>query len=397
MLTTSTPQFAKKLNSDENQHLSALKCRRSALVLAAFAGIVLTLAGCGNDKKAEEYVRPVKAIVLKPQSGDIVRTFSGTVRARVESSIGFRVPGKILERKVNIGDTVTAGQVIAQLDNNDLLLTENSAKANVAAARTRLAVAKDAYNRAKALLPKGYTAKAAVDQRQLELDAAQSALDAAEAQANQARNATQYAMLATHKNGIISGVYAEAGQVVAAGTPIVTLAEAGETEIALSVPEHEVTQLKIGAPVDVSLWADRNVKAEGRIREIAGQADPASRTYAVRVSIINPPATMRLGMTASINLRLGQETPHMVVPLTAMTQVDGRDAVFVVDRVTSTVAPRFITQTGVTDQGVKISSGVQAGDIVVTAGVQFLSEGKKVRLPEEMRTAVAEAIPAVAQ
>jgi membrane fusion protein, multidrug efflux system len=397
MLTTCTPQSAQELNIDENRHSSVSRRHCSTLALATLAGITFALNGCGNDKKAEEYVRPVKAIVLTSQSGEIVRTFSGTVRARVESNLGFRVPGKILERKVNIGDIVTVGQVIAQLDNNDLLLTENSAKAGVAAARTRLAVAKDAYNRAKALLPKGYTAKAVVDQRQLEQDAAQSALDAAEAQASQATNATQYATLNTHKNGIISGVYAEAGQVIAAGTPVVTLAEAGETEVALSVPEQDVAQLTIGTPVEISLWADRNLKTEGRIREIAGQADTASRTYAVRTSIIKPPATLRLGMTASVNISLGKETPHVVVPLTALTQVDGRDAVFVVDRASSTVASRFITQTGVTDQGVKISSGVQAGDIVVTAGVQFLSEGKKVRLPEEMKTAVAEAVPAAAQ
>lgn len=372
-----TPQTGQKLISDVIRKSSVVK-------LAVAAGLALTLAACGEEQKAENHVRPVKAVVVTEQSGDIVRSFSGTVRARVESNLGFRVAGKILERKVNIGDTVKAGQLVAKLDDKDLILSEDSAKASVAAAKTRLAVAKDAYNRSAALLPKGYTAKAVVDQRKLELDAAQSSLEAAEAQARQAGNATQYASLSTDKAGIVSAVYAEAGQVVAAGTPVVALAETGEIEVALTVPEQEVTRLKTGAPVELTLWADGNVKAQGTLREIAGQADPSLRTYAVRVSVANPPASMRLGMTATATLKLGSDTPHVNVPLTALTQVDGRDAVFVADRTSSTVAPRFVTTGGVTPNGVKVVSGLQAGEVVVTGGVQFLTAGKKVRLPQEL-------------
>lgn len=390
-MPTSVPRSAGLRPQSEDCRFFLANNRHLITRLAAAAVLASTLAACNSEPKTENHIRPVKAVVVTEQAGDVVRTFSGTVRARVESNLGFRVPGKILERKVNIGDTVKAGQLVARLDEKDLVLSEDSAKASVAAAKTRLAVAKDAHHRSAVLLPKGYISKAIVDQRKLELDAAQSALDAAEAQSRQASNSTGYANLNADKDGIVSSVYAEAGQVVAAGTPIVTLAETGEIEVALAVPEQEVTRLKTGAPVELTLWADGTIKTQGAIREIAGQADPSLRTYAVRVSVPNSPAGMRLGMTATALLKLGTEAPHIVVPLTALTQVDGRDAVFVADRVSSTVAPRFITTGGVTDRGVKIVSGLQAGEIVITGGVQFLTAGKKVRLPQEVvKTASAE-------
>lgn len=396
----SASDFSAKLRpeTEEYRKSSVHSYHHSIITAMTVAGAALLLTACGPEKGAEEAPRPVKVTVAVQQSGDIVRSFSGTVRARVESNLGFRVPGKILERRVNVGDTVAAGQMIARLDDNDLVLSGNSATAAVSAARTRLAVARDSLNRAKSLLPKGYIAKAAVDLRQLEADAAQSALDAAEAQSRQAANATQYAALTAERGGIVGAVHAEAGQVVAAGTPVITLAEAGETEVALNVPEQDVTRLAPGAAAELTLWADGATKARGRIREIAGQADPALRTYAVRVSIAEPPVAMRLGMTITATLRLGADAPHIVIPLTALTQIDGRDAVFVADRTTSTVAPHFVTTAGVADSGVKVSSGLQPGDVVVTGGVQFLSPGKKVRLPQELaKAATATATTTAAQ
>lgn len=377
--------------SEEKQKSSEYNHFPTILTLFATAGVALLLTACQDDKSASNsHVRPVKAVVVHEETGDITRTFSGTVRARVESTLGFRVPGKILERKVNIGDSVEAGQVIARLDDNDLSLNHDSAKASVSAAKSRFTVAKTALNRARKLFARGHTPKAIVDQRQLEHDAAKSSLEAAEAQSRQADNARQYATLTAPKSGIVSAVYAEAGQVVSAGTPVISLAEAGETEIALAIPEQDVTHLPIGAPVDLSLWADRSLKAKGRIREIAGQADVASRTYAVRVTIIDPPATMRLGMTANATLHLGKHPAHIAVPLTALTQIDGQDTVYVADRSSLKVAPRKVTIAGLTDNGVKIASGLRPGEIVVTGGVQFLKPGKKVKLPKAvMKTASA--------
>jgi membrane fusion protein, multidrug efflux system len=147
----------------------------------------------------------------------------------------------------------------------------------------------------------------------------------------------------------------------------------------------------VGQSVPLRLWADEDLRADGRIREIAGQADPGSRTYSVRVAVLNPPAAMRLGMTASATLSLGKDDPHIVIPVTALTQVEGREAVFVADRASQTVTPRFVETAGVGADGLKLRSGLKAGEVVVTGGVQFLVAGMQVRLPQDvLRTAAAQ-------
>ena len=372
-----------RLGNDDNR-LSSFIIRNRLGKIALAIGLAAVLIGCKQDKPVEQVIRPVKAIIAQEQAPERSRTFSGNVRARIESPLGFRVAGKIMERLVNIGDKIAVGQVIAKLDETDLKLSENSARAAVESARTRLDVARDALNRAKALLPNGYIPKATVDQRQLEFDAAKASLESTEAQARQAENATSYAALASDKAGIVTAVNAEPGQVVAAGAPVVMLAEAGEIEVALNVPEQEVTHLSAGQRVALELWADQDVRAEGRIREIGGQADSGSRTYSVRISVMDPPSAMRLGMTATATLALGADEPHVVIPVTALTQVQGRDAVFVADRTTQTVTPRFVEKAGIGPDGIKLRDGVKAGDVVVTGGVQFLIDGMKVRLPKEV-------------
>jgi membrane fusion protein, multidrug efflux system len=379
--------------TDENG-LSSVIIRNHLVKFGVGAGLVLLLAGCKEEKPVEQVIRPVKAIIVQEQAPERSRIFSGSVRARIESRLGFRVAGKITERLVNVGDKVAVGQAIAKLDETDLKLSEDSARAAVESARTRLDVARDALTRAKTLLPNGYIPKATVDQRQLEFDAAKASLESAEAQARQAGNATGYAALTSSKAGTVTAVQAEPGQVVAAGAPVISLAEAGEIEVALSVPEQDVSHLSAGQPVPLRLWANGDVRAEGRVREIGGQADSGSRTYAVRVSVLNPPPAMRLGMTATATLGLGAEAPHIVVPVTALTQVEGRDAVFIADRTTQTVTPRFVETDGVGPEGVKLRGGLKAGDVVVTGGVQFLTTGMKVRLPKDvLQTASAEASP----
>jgi RND family efflux transporter MFP subunit len=187
-------------------------------------------------------------------------------------------------------------------------------------------------------------------------------------------------------------VDAEAGQDVAAGTPVVAIAETGEMEVAFSVPEQDVTHLAIGQDADLTYWADTNIKAKGKVREIARQADPGSRTYAVRIGIIDPPAATRLGMTVTATLKLRPGAPHIALPLPALTQIEGRTAVYVADRNSATVAPRLVETGPVTSDGVQVVSGLKAGEVVVTGGVQFLTDGMKIRLPQDItQTAAADA------
>jgi RND family efflux transporter MFP subunit len=358
---------------------------RAALLLP----LVAALAGCaGEAKVADDVVRPVKVAVVGETVQGRTLTYSGVVRPRIESAVGFRVPGKIVERLVNVGDRVEIDQTIAVLDDTDLRLAEDSARANVAAARTRRDIASINLDRGKALLPSVTITQAAYDTRRNEMDAAVSALESAEAQLRQASNAVGYATLRADTAGIVTAVVAEPGQVVNAGQAIIALAHSGE-QIAVAIPEQDAGFLTVGQPANITLWAGPRASFAGKIREIAGQADATSRTYAIRIAVSDPPAIMRLGMTATVALRIDDQAAALVVPLGALTEVDGSPVVFVVDPANKTVRKTDVALAGTAEDGVRIASGLNAGDWVVTAGVQFLRAGMRVRLPGERLAARA--------
>jgi RND family efflux transporter MFP subunit len=353
---------------------------KTALVAVLALGFTIGLTGCKEETAVTEPVRPVKAMVVEAAPAQRTVLYSGVIAPRVETSLGFRVSGKIVERLVNVGDAVRAGQPVARLDETDLRLGQNSAEAAVTSARSRLAVANDALQRARSLAPKGFIAQSVVDQRQLEADSAKAALDAAQDQLEQARNATSYALLLADKPGIITSVRAEPGQVVSVGQTVVTLAQAGDIEVSVAIPEHEIARLSPGMPAQVALWAAPEIRSSGTVREIAGAAEPASRTYAVRVALANPSEQMRLGMTATVSLSLDGAPPGVTIPLAALREFQGQKTVFVADR-DGTVAARMVQVASVNDDGARIETGLAPGEVVVTGGVQFLRDGMKVRLP----------------
>lgn len=361
-----------------------------ALVLAA-------LVGCREESadKGGEPVRPVKVTVVTDGSGERVIRYSGAVRARVEAALGFRVAGKIVARTVDIGQRVEAGRVLARLDPTDLRLALQTAEANVAAARARVKVADDARARARTLNTKGFVADSNLDRADLEADQAKAALEAAVYARDQATNQIAYADLAADADGIVTEIRADVGQVVAAGTPVVTLARDDEKEVAIAVPEQDVVRFAKDQTVSVVFWADKDLRLRGRIREIAGSADSASRTYAIRVSL---PADdrVRLGMTATVEATVTTVRGALVIPLSALGEAKGTPRVWLVDRANATVVPRDVTLGPLAADGVGVVSGLAPGDMVVTAGVQFLTPGKKVRLPAEVADLhPADAAPAV--
>ena len=358
---------------------------------AAAAVVPLLLAGCGEEKVAEVPVRPVKAMVVPERVTERVLTYSGVIAPRIESTLGFRVSGKIVERYVNVGHEVKAGQKIAKLDEKDLKLAEHSARAALAAAKTRFEVARDALNRAKVLLPNRFIAQSAVDQRQLEFQSAQSALNSAQDQLDQAINATSYALLLADDNGIVTSVRAEPGQVVAAGQAVITLAHSNDIEASVAVPEQKIVKLVNGQPASISLWSAPDIRSNGKIREIAGSADTASRTYAVRVTIAKPVPQMRIGMTVAVAFRIPQDSPAVIVPITALAREGGTTIAFVANKDTQTVARRDVETGRVTDEGVLVKAGLKPGEILITGGVQFLQDGMTVRLPKQAVTEVAQA------
>src|SRR5262245_23509283 len=261
------------MNAQRSNAMAVLVARSASV--GAILGLAALLAGCkGESAVTQEEVRPVKVAVVEAGTRGRTLTYSGVVRPRIESALGFRVPGKIVARLVNVGDRLSVDQEIARLDATDLKLAENAARAAVASARSRREVAKDNLERARVLLPKAVISQAAYDTRRNELDAAEAALETAEAQLRQAVNAVGYTTLKADKAGIVTTVMGEPGQVVNAGQAIVALAEAGETEIAVAVPEQDAGSLAVGQQARVTLWVGPRVSILGRIREIAGQADP---------------------------------------------------------------------------------------------------------------------------
>ena len=353
------------------------------------------LAGCDQKQAAApEPVRPVKLMRVEVKAATRPVTYSGVVKARREATLGFRVAGKIVERAVNVGDRVAPGQLLARLDRSDLALSLASATATLSSARSQLAVAQSAYARAEDLAARGFLAKATLDERKLALDQALAAVDQARAAQEQAAHQATYADLTSDVAGVVTGVQAEAGQVVAAGAPVVVVARDGEDEVAIAVPESEIRHFHVGDRFAVRFWADPDLAGAGVAREIAGSADPASRTFAVRVSLADNPA-IRLGETATVTAQIPVETAGVEAPLAALTERDGRATVWIVDQRSLTVSPREVEPAGFTGENVRLVRGLAPGEWIVAAGAQFMTPGKLVRVAPEDEAAFA-AAPKVA-
>ncbi|MDR3494537.1 MAG: efflux RND transporter periplasmic adaptor subunit [Ancalomicrobiaceae bacterium] len=346
------------------------------------------LAACKNDvAKAPEPIRPVKVVTASQSAPTKAVTFSGSVKPRIEQVLSFRIAGKIIERKVNIGERIVPGDVLARLDTTDYSLSLKTAEANVDAARTRVDVAADALVRARELYSKGFVAKSVLDQRSLDSDQAKSAYDATRAARDQAVNQTRYGDLVADISGIVTDVRAEAGQVVAAGTPVISVAPDKGREVAVAIPEQSIRLISVGEAVTTRYWAEPELVQTGTIREISGSADPASRTFAVRVTIPDDPR-LRLGQTATVTANVALDAPSIVLPLPAIDKRGPDTLVWVVDAGTDTVTSRKVTIDGVTAEGVRMISGVKPGDLVVVAGTQFMRDGLKVRIaPPDAETA----------
>lgn len=359
--------------------------RRQRTAAAAFLLAALALAGCNEAAKtdiAPPTDRPVKTLTLTTAAGTITRSYSGAVRARTDSTLSFRVGGKIVARLVDVGDHVEKDTLIARVDATDLKLALDAASANVEAARIRRSVSADELARVQALSQKGFAAQSALDRASGEAEQAARAYEVAVAQRDQAQNQAAYTELKADAPGIVTEIRADVGQVVSAGTPVVTVARDGEKEVAFAVPEQTVTGLAKGLQVRVAPWADQTLKLTGTIREIAGAADPASRTFAVRVALPaeasdNP--RLRLGMTATVEIDLPAAADAVVVPLSALAKSGADTVVWLYDRATSTVAPRRVETGPGAPDGVRILSGLAPGDIVIVAGTQFMRDGLKVR------------------
>jgi len=342
---------------------------------------VVALAACSKPAPQAEEIRPVRAIVLEAKPAGERAEFAGEVRARYESRLGFRVGGKIVARKVDVGAIVKRGQLLMQLDPQDLKLAEAQTLAALRAAETNRDLAQADFKRHQDLRARNFVSQAVLDAKEATLKAAQSNVDAARATYRGQANQAGYASLESDADGVVTAVEAEVGQVVAAGASVVRVARTDEKEVVIGVPEDKVGALRQVEQVTVRLWANPGNAIAGKIREIAPVADPATRTYTVKVAIPARPGVarpdVRLGTSATVQLSAGGAAAAVHVPLTALVQHKGSSNVWVVEQGKVRLVP--VQVAGPAGNELVLAGGVRPGQTVVTAGVNLLKDGQKVR------------------
>lgn len=359
-----------------------------------FSGLALILLtplfiGCSQaPAPSEESIRPVRVIRLADQGAAAVLTLPGEVRPRVESRLGFRVAGKIARRFVQSGDLVRSGQLLAQLDPQDLAPAIESASANLesAAADLRLAVAE--RDRVQALRAKDFVSQAQVDRAQAQMDAAQGRLRAAQAALASARNSVQFQSLMADVDGVVIAVEAEPGQVVMAGQSVIRIARGSERDVVVAVPETSLRAVQSAKNLVMTSPTLAGERLVGRIRESSPVADSASRTYSIKIEPVPAKSADRLplGASATVSFEL-PASPGVLVPLSALHSRTSDPKIWVVDEAALTVRSVSvqIAEDGLRDSGVMVqisdASGLRLGQLVVTAGANLLREGQKVRLP----------------
>ncbi|MFO1055777.1 MAG: efflux RND transporter periplasmic adaptor subunit [Dongiaceae bacterium] len=349
--------------------------RRTAAIMV----IAAMVSGCDKPTPPAAPVRPVRAIIVTGSAQGEIVSLTGQIRAKDEASLAFRLDGRMIARPVNVGDVVAAGQVIGRLDPQNQENAARSAEADLTGAEAALTQARLTFGRQEQLLKEGWTPRARYDEAQQALQAAQAAVEGARARLRIAQDQLTYTVLVADAPGEVTAVGAEPGEVVRTGQMIVRLARKGGRDAVFDVPEELMRTAPRDPLVEIALTNDPKVKATGRVREVAPQADPATRTFQVKVGIADPPADMRLGSTVTGRIRLAAPV-GVTVPASALTEANGHPAVWVFDRRSHTVSLRAVQVARYDPDVVVISQGLADGDIVVTAGAQVLRPGQKVRL-----------------
>nr|WP_285846981.1 efflux RND transporter periplasmic adaptor subunit [Cupriavidus pauculus] len=366
--------------------------RAAVLTIIAAASL---LAAC-TEKPASEPsdVRPVRTVVVGRSNGTIGANYSGEIRARYESQLGFRTAGKIVARMVEVGSHVKRGQPLLQLDPTQEALQVAAAGADADAARSRVAQARVDVKRTEQLLAQNFASQAELDQQRLLLSQAEAQLRSAQARQQLNANMRGFTTLVADRDGVVSAINAEAGQVVAAGQSIVTVAADGEREVSISVPESRVDELRKAQRLTITVWAHPEKSWNGKLRELAPDADSVTRTYSARISILDAdadadPSLLRLGMTASVMVPDADGSAALRVPLTAVVDHERSRQVWVVDPKTSRVSAREVKLGAAQNDSVMVVSGLTAGETVVSAGVHMLQPGQQVKVAEAVTVAQA--------
>src|SRR6266852_1583615 len=349
------------------------------LVGLALALMAIALAGC-NELAAEKVApsRPVLVATVHYEAESPERSFVGTIKPRVETDMGFRVPGKVAKRLVEVGQTVDVGQPLATLDEVDLKLQAEQADAELHAATGVLAQASAAEQRAKDLRAKGWTTDAQMDQARAAADEARARLNRAERSVELTNNSLSYATLVADTRGVVTATLIDAGQVVASGQTAIRVARFAEKEAVVSIPETLVGRAKTGTAT-VTLWSEPGKTYTAKLREVAPSADPATRTYLAKFSLPDAGETVSLGMTATLTLADPATTRVARLPLSALYSQGGDPSLYTVDT-QGDVALKPVTVKSYESNDVVITGGVDEGARVVVLGVQKLDPAQKVRV-----------------
>jgi len=345
--------------------------RVAALLITAVAA----LAGCqaGDSTPPAPRAVLVQAAAGAPQTSGV---YTGEIRARHEVDLAFRVGGKITARLVDAGAEIKAGQPLARLDPADLELAAAAARAQLAAAESEHATARAERERYAGLVAKKFVSQAAFEAKDNAFNSAQARLEQARAQSRISGNQSNYGTLSSEFPAIVTAVLADAGQVVGAGQTVLRVARPEEKEVAIAIPESRLAELKAAKNLAVSLWADPKIVLRGELRELSPAADPATRTYAARIRIDNPPPEVRLGMTARVVLD-GAAESMLLVPLSAVIDAGQGPLVRVVKD--GKVATRPVKVARFREDGVELSSGLAAGELVIVSGAGKLVDGQEVQ------------------
>jgi RND family efflux transporter MFP subunit len=352
---------------------------RDLITNAAMVVLGAVAVGCSQNAARTPEPRPVRTVAIDRRAAGETIAFTGQIRARDQLNVAFRVGGRLLERRADLGDAVAAGQVLARLDSQDQQNALHVAEANLAGAQAALTEARLTFDRQQALLRGGATPRARFDSAEEALRTAEARVRSAQAQVRTAQDQLSYTVLRADRSGAVTAVGAEAGEVVDAGQMVVQLAGPNELDAVFDIPEQLMRTGPRDPVVDLALGNDSRVRATGYVRQVAPQADSATRTFQVKVGINHPPEGMRLGSTVTGHLKLAAPT-GVTVPASALSGADGPPAVWVVDRQSQTVSLRPVDVARFDTASVVISRGLEQGDLVVTAGVQMLRPGQKVRL-----------------
>jgi len=355
---------------------------RPILLTGALLAVGVGISGCKTE--SAPYVaapQPVQAASVTLSAAADTRSYTGTIKPRYESDLGFRVSGKIVERLVNIGDRVTPGMTLARLDATDYRLSLESADAELKAAQSSLKQAEADERRYADLNTKAWVSDSSYDQKKAAADEARGRVERAMRSLSLAKNQLAYTDLVVTETGVITALPVEVGQVVGTGQLIARVARLDQLEAVVSIPESRIDGDR-NAAATVTLWADAGRVYEAKLREVTPQADSATRTYQARYSLITPDASITLGKTATVHLVSRGAGQRAKLPLAAVFKDQGQPSVWLIDEAQGRLIKKGVDVSSWTETSAIVSGGLAAGEKIVAAGVHKLDAGMPVRIVE---------------